>query len=52
MVKLIIKSKYYYICHIMLLKKLNDAADVNTSNLAAKRDFIILKAEVYKLEML
>ena len=35
----------------MLMKKeLNDATGVDTSNLAAKRDFITLKAEVDKLD--
>ena len=33
----------------MLLNKLNDATGVDTSNLTAKRDFIALKAKVYKL---
>ena len=33
-------------------KKLNNATGVDTSNLAAKRDFITLKAEVDKLQLM
>ena len=33
----------------MLLKKLDHATRVDTSDLATKKDFIALKAEVYKL---
>ena len=35
----------------MLLKKLIDAIGVDISNLAAKRDLIVLKAEVDKLDI-
>ena len=35
----------------MLLKKLNDITGADTSNLAAKSDFIALKAEVGKLDI-
>ena len=35
----------------MLLKKLEDAAGVYTSNLPVKRDFITLKAEVNNLDI-
>ena len=35
----------------MLLKKLNDATGIDTSNLAAKRDFLASKAEVDKLDI-
>ena len=36
----------------MLLKiKLKDAAGVNTCNIAVKSDFIVLKAEVNKLDV-
>ena len=35
----------------MLLKKLNDAIGVDTSNLAAKSYFIALKAKVDKLDI-
>ena len=31
--------------------KLNDAADVDTSNLAAKSNFVVLKSEVEKLDI-
>ena len=34
----------------MLLKRIN-ATGVNTSDLAAKKDFIVLKAEVDKLDI-
>ena len=33
----------------MLLKKLEHGTNFDTSNLAAKKDFIVLKAEVDKL---
>ena len=36
----------------MLLKKLNNPTDVDISNLAAKRDFIALKAEFDKLDII
>ena len=36
---------------VMLLKKFNDATSVDKSNLAAKRDFIALKAEVDYLDI-
>ena len=36
----------------MLLKKLNNATDVDISNLAAKRDFIALKVEFDKLDII
>ena len=35
----------------MLLKKLNSTTGVDTSNLAAKKDVITLKAEVDKLDI-
>ena len=35
----------------MLLKKLIEATSVDTSNLAPKNDFIVLKAEVPKLDI-
>ena len=34
------KAKQYQTCKMMLLKELNDATGVDTSNLVAKRDFI------------
>ena len=34
------------------LKILNDATGVDTSNLAAQRDSIALKAEVFKLDLI
>ena len=43
------KVKIVLGCQIMLLEKISDATVVNGSNLAAKRDFIALKAEVDKL---
>ena len=35
----------------MLLKELNDATGIDTSNLAPERDFIALNAEVDKLDI-
>ena len=35
----------------MLLKKKNYATDINTSVLDAKKDFIVLKAEIDKLDI-
>ena len=35
----------------MLLKELNDATGVDTSNLVAKRDFIALKTEFDKINI-
>ena len=35
----------------MLVKKLEHATGTDTSNLAAKNDFIVLKAEVDKLDI-
>ena len=35
----------------MLLKKLDHATGVETSDLAAENDFVALKAEVYKLDI-
>ena len=32
-------------------KQLNDATDVDTSNLAAKGDFVALEANIYKLKI-
>ena len=32
-------------------KQLNDATDVDTSNLAAKGDFLALEANIYKLKI-
>ena len=45
------KLKYYYICEIMLLKRSDHATGVDTSDLAAKKDFIALKADVGKLDI-
>ena len=45
------KLKYYYICEIMLLKRSDHATGVDTSDLAAKKDFIALKADVGKLRI-
>ena len=42
----------YLTCGIMLLKKKKKGASgVDTSNLAVKRDFIALKAEIDKLDI-
>ena len=50
--KLNIKSKQHWNCQIMLLKKeLNNCTGDDASNLAAKSDFIDLKAEVDKLDI-
>ena len=42
-----IQSKYYWI--YTTKKELEHATGVDTSNLAAKSDFIALKADVHKL---
>ena len=45
-----IKSKQYQTCQIMLLKKpLDHATSVDIFDIAAKNDFIALKAEIDKL---
>ena len=42
----------YWTCQIFATEKeLNDATGVDTSNLAAKRDFIALKPEVDKVDI-
>ena len=45
---LIIKSALSDLSNYATKKKLNDATGLDTSNLAAKRDFIALKAKVDK----
>ena len=45
------KVKVVLHCQIMLLKKLEHETGIGTSDLAAKKSYIILKVEVDKLDV-
>ena len=48
---LVNKSIYCHTFTNCVSKKVNDATDNDTSNLGVKRDFIVLKVEVAKLDI-